>query len=185
MTNILQFTKAVAFAAERHAGQRRKGEAAEPYINHLAEVAHLVAEATGGRDASLVAAAFLHDALEDTQTTYDELSVNFGEDVAALVQEVTDDKSLPKEERKRLQIEHAPTRSNRAKLIKLADKISNLRAIAASPPEGWSQERKEDYVTWAEAVVRGLGGVNRHLDTEFKTAVAEARASLKARRSGY
>ena len=153
MSEASEATKLLArafhFAALRHAHQRRKGDAAEPYLNHLAEVADLVAEATGGKDASLVAAALLHDVVEDTDTTLAEVAATFGEDVAGLVAEATDDKTLPKAERKRLQIVHAPSHSPRAKLLKLADKTSNLRNMATSPPAGWPPERRRDYVAWA------------------------------------
>src|ERR1019366_3407964 len=147
--------KAAHFAAQKHAGQRRKGAAAEPYINHLLEVAELVASALAGPDTNLVIAALLHDTVEDTGTTKEELAETFGSDVADLVMEVTDDKSLPKAERKRLQIVHASQISVRAQVIKLADKISNLRGILASPPADWSVERKRDYFEWAKRVVDG------------------------------
>ncbi|HXW23337.1 MAG TPA: HD domain-containing protein, partial [Xanthobacteraceae bacterium] len=120
MNAVSLIVAAADFAARRHAGQRRKGVAGEPYVNHLLEVAALLAEATGGRDAELVAAALLHDTLEDTATEYEELAALFGRDIAALVAEVTDDKSLPKAERKRRQIESAPAASERAKLLKIA-----------------------------------------------------------------
>ena len=166
--------RAFHFAAQRHAHQRRKGDAAEPYLNHLAEVADLVAEATGGEDASLVAAALLHDVIEDTDTTLAEVAATFGEDVAGLVAEATDDKTLPKAERKRLQIVHAPSRSPRAKLLKLADKTSNLRAMATSPPADWPLERRRDYVDWARAVVAGLRGASPWLEERFDEAAAAA-----------
>jgi (p)ppGpp synthase/HD superfamily hydrolase len=122
--------------------QRRKGASQEPYINHLLEVAMLVAMATEGKDPNLVIAALLHDAIEDQGITREEIAARFGAAVADLVTEVTDDKSLPKAERKRLQIVHAPGKSHRAKILKLADKTSNLRAIAASPPADWNAERR-------------------------------------------
>src|SRR3954464_4314819 len=121
--------KAADAAARWHVHQKRKGAAQEPYINHLLEVATLVAQATDGKDPNLVIAALLHDAIEDQEVPREMIAEVFGEDVAGLVEEVTDDKSLPKQERKRLQAEHAPKKSDRAKLIKLADKTSNLRAV--------------------------------------------------------
>ena len=145
-------------AARWHVNQRRKGEAAEPYINHLLEVAMLVAEATEGKDTELIMAALLHDAIEDQRITAENIAEVFGDDVAAIVQEVTDDKSLEKAERKRLQIVNAPKKSDRAKMLKLADKISNLRGIAAAPPADWSVERRLDYVRWAREVADGLSG---------------------------
>ncbi len=174
-------TEALHFAAERHAHQRRKGDAAEPYLNHLAEVACLVAAATKGEDANLVAAGLLHDVVEDTGTSRSEVAERFGEDVASLVMEVTDDKSLPKAERKRLQVEHAAKKSARAKLIKLADKTSNLHAIAASPPAQWDSERCNDYLDWAQRVVSGLRGVNPALETQFDEAERKARAAIASR----
>src|SRR5439155_6020471 len=130
---LLLVTRACDFAARRHVEIRRKGLAGEPYVNHLAEVAVLLAEATHGQDALLLAAGFLHDTIEDTPTTYEELETLFGPEVAALVAEVTDDKRLPKMERKRLQIETAAGKSERARLIKIADKTSNVRALVTTP----------------------------------------------------
>ena len=138
---LLALARAYHFAAARHVNQRRKGEAAEPYMNHLTEVAELVAEATRGADPEVIIAAVLHDTVEDTETTLEDVRAAFGERVAGLVAEVTDDKSLPKQTRKELQIEHAAHASRGAQIIKLADKTSNLRALASSPPKGWSDER--------------------------------------------
>ena len=160
--------KAARFAAKKHAGQRRKGAAAEPYINHLLEVAELVASALAEPDTNLVIAALLHDTVEDAEVTKEELVETFGSDVADLVMEVTDDKSLPKAERKRLQIVHASQVSVRAQVIKLADKISNLRGILVSPPADWSGERKRDYFEWAKRVVDGLSAPNQMLKAEFE-----------------
>jgi (p)ppGpp synthase/HD superfamily hydrolase len=170
--------RAADFAARAHASQKRKGAAQEPYINHLAEVALLLTEATGGREPALIAAAWLHDTLEDTVTEREELESLFGKEVASIVAEVTDDKSLPKIERKRLQIETAPHKSKSARLLKIADKTSNLRALAKSPPMGWDLKRREDYVAWAEAVVAGCRGLNAELEAAFAAAVAEARSVL-------
>jgi guanosine-3',5'-bis(diphosphate) 3'-pyrophosphohydrolase len=160
--------KAAHFAAQKHAGQRRKGAAAEPYINHLLEVAELVASALAEPDTNLVIAALLHDTVEDTGVTKEVLVETFGSDVADLVMEVTDDKSLPKAERKRLQIVHASQISVRAQVIKLADKISNLRGILDSPPADWSGERKQEYFEWAKRVVDGLSAPNEMLRAEFE-----------------
>lgn len=135
-----------------HVHQRRKGIAQEPYINHLLEVASLVTVATGGFDPNLVIAALLHDAIEDQEVPVEIIAREFGKQVADIVMEVADDKSLPKEERKRKQIEAAPKKSRSAKLIKLADKTSNLRTIASSPA-GWSVKRRLDYIAWAKNVV--------------------------------
>ena len=134
---IQSILKAARFASLKHVTQKRKGAAAEPYLNHLIEVAELVSTALTEPDTNLIAAALLHDTIEDTRTTKEELVQEFGADIASLVAEVTDDKSLPKAERKRLQIEHAPHLSARAQTIKIADKISNLRGILFTPPEDW------------------------------------------------
>ena len=173
MTNsLLLITQALDFAARHHIDHRRKGERREPYINHLAEVADLLARATGGADPELVAAGLLHDAVEDTCATLDEIERHFGKDIAALVAEVSDDKSLPKEERKRLQVETAARKSGRARLLKLADKISNLRTLTQSPPAGWPEKRRRAYVHWAQQVAAGCTGLNPFLDAEFEAALA-------------
>jgi hypothetical protein len=159
---------AARFAAEKHAQQKRKGIAAEPYINHLLEVAQLVSSALTEPDTDQVIAALLHDTIEDAGVTVEELTVRFGPDVAHLVSELTDDKSLPKKERKRLQVENAPKKSVRAQTIKLADKISNLRSILSSPPADWSEQRKTAYFDWAKQVVDGISSPNPVLKKEFE-----------------
>jgi (p)ppGpp synthase/HD superfamily hydrolase len=179
--DIVAVARALDFAARKHSKQRRKGEAGEPYVNHLAEVARLVAEATGGEDTVAVLAALLHDAIEDTPTTREELEREFGGEVAAVVAEVTDDKTLPKAERKRLQVESAPHKSARAKLIKIADKTSNLRSIAGSPPVGWDLKRQRDYFDWASRVVAGCRGVNASLERWFDEAHAAGLEALAKR----
>jgi (p)ppGpp synthase/HD superfamily hydrolase len=163
---IQTILSAAQFAAEKHADQKRKG--GEPFINHLIEVAHLVSTAIPEPDANLVAAAFLHDTIEDTGVTAAELTERFGQDVTGLVLEVTDDKSLAPEVRKRLQIEHAPKLSVRAQTIKLADKISNLRSILSSPPPDWGYERKKQYFEWGRRVADGLSAPNPILKAEFE-----------------
>ena len=180
-SDVLLVMRAADFAARRHTDQRRKGAAREPYTNHLTEVALLLAEAGKGSDGPLIAAGLLHDTLEDTVTEYEELVAVFGADIAGLVSECTDDKSLPKAERKRLQIETAASKSERARLIKIADKTSNLRTIVASPPEDWSAARSLEYVDWAEQVVSRCRGLNASLDQAFDAAVAEAKAAIASR----
>ena len=165
---------AADFAAERHKDLRRKGVGGAPYVNHLAEVARLLAVVTGGSDAELIAAGWLHDTVEDTATSPDELVSTFGEDVASLVMEVTDDKRLPKQERKRLQVETAGHKRREARLVKLADKTSNLRAIANSPPPDWSAERRRDYVRWAGEVVAQIRGLSPWLEQQFDAAAKAA-----------
>ena len=170
MNPIIQLTRAYHFAALKHAAQRRKGDAAEPYVNHLTEVAELVAQATAGADVEVVIAAILHDTVEDTGVTLDELTAAFGARVAGLVAEVTDDKALPKARRKELQIEHAAHASAGAQIIKLEDKTSNLRSLADSPPAGWDAARKAEYVAWAGRVVDQCRGANAWLAEEFDRA---------------
>jgi guanosine-3',5'-bis(diphosphate) 3'-pyrophosphohydrolase len=160
--------KAAHFAARKHAGQRRKGATAEPFIDHLLEVAELVSGALSEPDTNLVVAALLHDTIEDAGVRMDELVKLFGSDVADLVIEVTDDKSLPKQERKRLQIVNAHKKSVRAQIITLADKVSNLRSIFSDPPADWTIERKREYFDWAKQVVDGLTDPNPILKEEFE-----------------
>lgn len=178
LEDVVLVARAADLAARRHAAQQRKGAAREPYVNHLAEVAYLLAETAAEPDAALVAAGWLHDILEDTRTDREEVSRLFGSRVADLVAEVTDDKSLPKSERKRRQVEAAPHKSPGAKAIKIADKISNLRSLAASPPDDWDRGRIADYIAWAEEVVAGCRGTNPALEDLFDRAAAEARGTL-------
>jgi (p)ppGpp synthase/HD superfamily hydrolase len=173
-TDLVLLARAADYAARQHIAQRRKGERAEPYVNHLIEVAALLAEATDGSDVVLLMGGLLHDTLEDTDATYDDLVERFGPEVASLVAEVTDDKSLPKEERKRLQIEKTPAKSRRAKLLKIADKTSNLRGLITSPPVGWTEARLRDYVVWATDVVQSCRGLNPWLEAAFDEAHAKA-----------
>ena len=163
---------ASAFAAHKHRDQRRKGAEASPYINHPIAVANVLANEAGVNDPIILAAALLHDTIEDTDTTPKELENEFGDEIAAIVFEVTDDKSLPKHERKRLQIEHAATLSSQAKLVKLADKICNVRDMSQAPPIDWSPERKQEYFVWAKQVVDQLRGVSSMLECLFDDAFA-------------
>lgn len=176
--DVVKLSQAVDYAARQHIAQRRKGESADPYINHLTEVAALLAEATEGSDLVLVIGGLLHDTIEDTGATAADLAQRFGPEVASLVEEVTDDKSLPKEVRKRLQVEDTPAKSTRAKLLKLSDKTSNLRGLVHTPPMGWTVERLRDYVVWSELVVRSCRGLNATLDREFDRAYETARRHL-------
>ena len=170
MNPVVELARAMDFAAHKHATQRRKGIKAESYVIHLTEVARLLAEATDGGDPGLVMAGMLHDTMEDTATTEDELRAAFGDDVTALVLEVTDDKSLDKLERKRLQVQTAAGKSARARMLKIADKIANLRSIRESPPIGWTAHRKAEYVAWAREVVAACGRVNDGLEKLFEEA---------------
>jgi (p)ppGpp synthase/HD superfamily hydrolase len=170
--------RAADMAARWHVHQRRKGVAQEPYINHLLEVASLVTQATGGTDPNLVIAALLHDAVEDQGVSYETIVREYGKRVAETVMEVTDDKTLPKDERKRKQIEAAPKKSREAKLIKLADKTSNVRAVANSPAPDWSVERRLEYVEWSKQVVTGLRGASPWLEQQFDEATDQAVRSV-------
>lgn len=175
MKPIVELARAMDFAAHRHSAQRRKGIMAEPYVIHLTEVARLLAEATEGEDPGLVIAGLLHDSIEDTATTEADLRAAFGDDVTSLVLEVTDDKRLSREERRRLQVELAPKKSLRARMIKIADKTSNLHSLAESPPVGWSAHRRAEYVTWARSVVAACGPTNECLERLFREAADRLR----------
>lgn len=178
MNNLNKLVEAASFAAKRHTGQTRKGSDQEPYINHPLEVANLIASVGRIEDIDVLIAAILHDTIEDTDTTADELTALFGEEVTKIVLEVTDDKSLPKQKRKDLQVEHAPHLSTEAKLVKLADKISNITDVTKNPPSDWSTERRREYVDWGTSVVDGLRGVNQHLEEKFDAVVRAAREKL-------
>lgn len=163
---------AIHFAAQRHRDQRRKDREASPYINHPLALAHLLTIEAGIEDTDVLLAAVLHDTVEDTETTLDELKERFGDTVAGIVAEVTDDKNLPKQRRKALQVEHAPDKSPAAAMVKLADKTCNLRDIAKSPPADWSLARRREYFDWAKQVVDGLPLVNERLLALFNEAYA-------------
>lgn len=172
--------RALAFAADRHRKQRRKGDAGLPYVNHLIEVARLIAEVGRVTDPATLAAAVLHDVVEDTPTTLDEIEREFGREVRDLVAECTDDKSLPSAERKQRQIENAPTASRRAKTIKLADKIANVVDLTNAAPPDWTVERRRNYFDWSEQVVAGLRGTNAALEKRYDEAIARGRLVLAA-----
>jgi len=178
--NPTPLLNAIAFAAEKHRHQRRKDAEASPYINHPIAVATvLAAEGDVSDEVTLIAAA-LHDTVEDTQTTFEELEEHFGPEVTGLVRELTDDKSLEKAERKLLQVEHAQNSSSRAKQLKIADKICNVRDITDTPPADWSLRRRRDYLTWSEQVVSGCRDANAKLDHAFDQAISRAKTVLKA-----
>jgi len=163
---------ALAFAAERHSKQRRKDADASPYINHPIALAQVLCNEAGVEDAEVLAAAVLHDTIEDTETTEDELTAAFGSVIASTVAEVTDNKLLAKQTRKELQVQHAPCLSERAKLVKLADKICNLRDVAATPPVDWPLERRQAYFDWAKRIVDGLRGAHPRLEAIFDATYA-------------
>jgi len=169
-TGLATVLDALAFAAHKHRDQRRKDAAASPYINHPIALANVLVREGAVSEPEVIAAALLHDTVEDTQTSPGELRTAFGERVARIVEEVTDDKSLPKAERKRLQIEHAAAISREAKLVKLADKICNLRDMADHPPASWDLVRRREYFDWAKAVIDRLRGVHPGLEAAFDAA---------------
>jgi len=171
--------KTLKFAAHKHQHQRRKNEWASPYINHLIAVSEILWEIGKVRSMNTVVAALLHDILEDTDTTSEELERIFGKEICSIVKEVTDDKSLPKQVRKHLQVEHAGSASLEARHIKLADKIANVRDIIDAPPANWSLERQQKYVDWAEEVVNELRGSNEKLEQYFDDVCCEARRKLE------
>ena len=164
---IPSILRAAAFAAERHRDQRRKGKHASPYINHPLALARLLADECDEHDPKVLVAALLHDTVEDTATTFGEIEQLFGAAVADIVREVTDDKSLPKTERKRLQVERAAHASHPARLVKLADKICNLRDLSSGPPTDWTHERLREYFDWAKAVVDRMRGTHPQLEALF------------------
>lgn len=179
MNNLTTLIKAINFAAKKHRSQKRKGADGEPYINHPLEVLNLLTSVGKIEDFNILIAAVLHDTIEDTETTEEEISKLFGAEVCEMVLELTDDKSLPKPVRKQLQIEHAPHISTGAKQIKLGDKISNIRDIMENPPDGWSDQRRSEYIDWGENVVEGLRGANKNLETYFDEMVGKARERIK------
>jgi guanosine-3',5'-bis(diphosphate) 3'-pyrophosphohydrolase len=166
-TDLAIILRALDFAARKHRDQRRKDADATPYINHPIQLAGVLVNEAGVDRAEVIVAAILHDTVEDTQTTPEELAREFGPAVAGLVMEVTDDKSLSKAERKRLQIEHAGHLSPGARLVKLADKICNLRDMSAAPPADWDVARRREYFNWALAVVDHLRGTHGRLESLF------------------
>jgi guanosine-3',5'-bis(diphosphate) 3'-pyrophosphohydrolase len=162
--------RALAFAAHKHRDQRRKDAEASPYINHPIALANCLANEGGVMEPLVLVSALLHDTVEDTETTLDELTAQFGARISAIVGEVTDDKTLAKARRKQAQIEHAPHLSREARFVKLADKICNLRDVAVAPPAGWNVARKQEYFDWAKQVVDGLRGVSPQLERAFDEA---------------
>ncbi len=170
MDDLARFIKATDFAAFKHRAQRRKDAEASPYINHPLALANVLKVEAGVDEVDVLIAAILHDTVEDTQTTLEELTREFGAKIAGIVAEVTDDKTLPKPERKRLQVVKAPKSSREAKLVKLADKICNLRDVAGSPPAHWPLERRQAYFEWAKDVIAGLRGTHEKLERLFDEA---------------
>jgi guanosine-3',5'-bis(diphosphate) 3'-pyrophosphohydrolase len=171
--------QAILFAAEKHRDQRRKGADQAPYINHPIAVAEILWRVGGIRDEVTLQAAILHDTVEDTDTTPEELDDLFGVEVREVVMEATDDKNLSKSERKRQQVLQAPHKSIRARAVKIADKISNLRDIVRTPPPDWSEARVREYVLWSEQVVSGLRGFHPALEAAYDEILSEAKTALE------
>jgi guanosine-3',5'-bis(diphosphate) 3'-pyrophosphohydrolase len=182
--NLPELFSALSFAADKHRSQTRKDAEASPYINHPIQLCLVLAEEGGIDDPVVLMAALLHDTIEDTETTYQDLLDRFGASVAGVVMEVTDDKDLPKAERKRLQIQHASSISDAAKLVKLADKICNVRDVVKSPPHWWTLERRQEYLEWSKSVVDALRGIHPKLEAIFDEAYLQkpqqARSELVA-----
>ncbi len=179
MSDTIRLLDAAQFAARWHRAQKRKGSAGEPYINHPIAVAHLIASVGRVTDSLTLAAALLHDTVEDTDATFEDIEREFGAEVRGVVAELTDDKSLPSAERKQLQIVNAPSASRRAKIIKLADKSVNVADILRDPPPEWSAERRRAYVGWSILVVAGCRGANTALEKYFDGVAALALAAIR------
>jgi guanosine-3',5'-bis(diphosphate) 3'-pyrophosphohydrolase len=162
--------KALEFSARKHKNQRRKDVDASPYINHPISLANILCNEAHITDVDVICGALLHDTVEDTETVPEELEREFGKEITDIVMAVTDDKSLAKHERKQAQIDHAAHISDKAKLVKLADKISNLRDVSSNPPADWSLERRQEYFDWAKRVIDQLRGVNPGLESIFDAA---------------
>ncbi|MFC1509123.1 HD domain-containing protein [Candidatus Omnitrophota bacterium] len=174
--------KALSFAALKHSSQRRKDKSATPYINHPIDVAYILWEIGKVRDLDIITAAILHDTLEDTDTTAEEIDAQFGVKIRKIVEEVSDDKNLPKEERKQYQIDHTDGLSFSARNIKLADKICNIEDLIESPPVDWSEERMIDYAVWGYEVVKKLKGTNLKLERFFEGLYSTGMVALRKKK---
>ncbi|XP_044599021.1 guanosine-3',5'-bis(diphosphate) 3'-pyrophosphohydrolase MESH1 isoform X2 [Cotesia glomerata] len=165
--------KCTNFAAKKHKNQRRHDYEATPYINHPIGVANILTEEGKVYDPNVIVAALLHDTVEDTDTSIEEIEREFGPKIKSIVAEVTDDKSLPSQERKRLQVVHTPYISHEAKLVKLADKIYNLRDLQRCTPVGWTSTRVQNYFQWSKDVIQGCRGTNDKLENIFDGIVSQ------------
>ena len=179
VTQVDAILSAAIFAAEKHRDQIRKDQNGSPYITHPLAVAHILWEIGDIRETEILQAAILHDTLEDTPTTQAELASQFSKIILAIVLEVSDDKSLPKLERKRRQVLHAPELSRAARLVKLGDKLINCNDVLESPPNGWDLERRRDYVQWSADVIWQIRGVNPPLERAFDAVIYEAETELR------
>jgi guanosine-3',5'-bis(diphosphate) 3'-pyrophosphohydrolase len=171
MNSLKNIVSALDFAARKHRDQRRKDHAASPYINHPISLVSILVIEAGISDPNVIVAAILHDTIEDTDTTPEEIERHFGQKIKTIVEEVTDDRSLSRDVRKELQVKHASHLSTEAALVKLADKIANLRDLQCSPPLNWSCERKQDYFDWAEKVVKNINDPHPRLMEIFSSTI--------------
>lgn len=162
----------LSYASEKHKNQRRQGVNKTPFINHPIEVCRILSEVGGVTDEDILCSCLGHDLIEDANVTFEDLEMLFGIRVANMVQECSDDKSLPKQERKRLQIIHTKTISDDAKLIKLADKIANMQSVLNDPPN-WPLERKIKSFDWSYEVVGWIQGLNPALEEMFADVYAQ------------
>ena len=178
MENLSLFLKALHFAADKHRDQKRKDVQASPYINHPIYVAQILSDIAGIDDVEVLCGAVLHDTVEDTETSLNDIELAFGLRVARIVEEVTDDKSLAKQARKQAQIDHARHISREGALVKVADKIANIRDVASNPPADWNTTRRKEYLDWAEKVVEGCKPESPELLSYFEESLASAREGL-------
>ena len=178
MNDVSLFLKALHFAADKHRDQRRKDQNASPYINHPIYVAQILSDIAGIDDVEVLCGAVLHDTVEDTETSLNDIELAFGLRVARIVEEVTDDKSLKKNARKQAQIDHASHISREGALVKVADKIANIRDVGSSPPSDWSTERRQEYLGWAKEVVARCKPECPELVSYFEDSLAGVREGL-------
>lgn len=182
---LSQYIDAILFATKKHEGQTRKDKNQSPYITHPIAVALAVIEIGKITNPNIIISAILHDTIEDTNTSPKELSQMFGDEVLSIVLEVTDKKSLPKEERKRLQVKHAPELSYAARVVKWGDKLVNCRDILTNPPKDWPIERRQNYIQWAADVLAQIRDTNPLLEAEFDKMVEEAENELGFEIKGF
>ena len=169
MNQCKELLSAIQFAAEKHQNQRRKGKDKFPYINHPIQVAHLLSSISEIDDTDILCAAILHDTVEDTDTTQEDIAEYFGDKIAGIVAEVSDDRSLPKPARKQAQIDHGPHLSFEASMVKLADKCCNIEDVITTPPENWDTQRRRAYLDWAKQVVNNIRHKDEKLLKKFKS----------------
>ncbi|MFZ9848658.1 MAG: HD domain-containing protein [Flavobacteriales bacterium] len=179
MANLQLLFKALNYSAEQHKAQRRKGMESVPYINHPIKVTNIITQFIPDASDDLICAAILHDVVEDTDATIDDIKNKFGDAIASIVQEVTDDKSISKAESRRKQIENAPKLSYNAKIIRVCDKISNVRDICGENIPDWDYKTKIEYLNWAEQVVYALDKFHEELQFAFKDEVRWGRLKIK------